>query len=159
MKDANTKESQQSPHFHDSFYRVVIKGLYVRGGKVLLGHDSVIRGREPVWELPGGGLNFGESFKDALKREVKEETGLEVTWVAEKPTYLWTVRWENARGMEWWYSLVMAFQFDVNSFDDFISSDSCGEMKFFSKEELNQLPNLHPQAKRLATLFKPADFA
>jgi 8-oxo-dGTP pyrophosphatase MutT (NUDIX family) len=31
------------------------------------------------WNMPGGGLELGESLSEALKREVCEETGLEVT--------------------------------------------------------------------------------
>lgn len=30
------------------------------------------------WELPGGSSDFGEVPKDALKREVKEECGIDV---------------------------------------------------------------------------------
>lgn len=32
-----------------------------------------------IWELPGGGLENGENPIDGLKREVKEETGLDIT--------------------------------------------------------------------------------
>jgi 8-oxo-dGTP diphosphatase len=31
-----------------------------------------------TWSIPGGALEFGETFEAAIKREVKEETGLDV---------------------------------------------------------------------------------
>ena len=33
---------------------------------------------EGTWTLPGGTIEYGESFEEAEKREVKEETGLDV---------------------------------------------------------------------------------
>ena len=42
--------------------------------QILLGHRRDI----DWWNLPGGGMEFGETVDEALCREVREETGLEV---------------------------------------------------------------------------------
>ncbi len=53
-------------------------------GAIILHRDRILmaqRGKEPLkgwWSLPGGALETGESLKDAVCREVREETGLEV---------------------------------------------------------------------------------
>lgn len=44
---------------------------------VLVEHAG-IWSSEPFWTPPGGGVEFAESLEEALVREVKEETGLDV---------------------------------------------------------------------------------
>jgi ADP-ribose pyrophosphatase YjhB (NUDIX family) len=53
-------------------------------GAILIRRDRILmaqRGKEPLkgwWSLPGGALETGESLKDAVCREAREETGLEI---------------------------------------------------------------------------------
>src|SRR5207253_7265632 len=53
-------------------------------GAIILRQDRILmaqRGKEPLkgwWSLPGGALELGESLADAVRREVREETGLEI---------------------------------------------------------------------------------
>jgi mutator protein MutT len=54
-----------------------VAAIILRDLEILL----VKRGAEPsigLWSIPGGSVELGETLEEALKREVREETGLEV---------------------------------------------------------------------------------
>jgi 8-oxo-dGTP diphosphatase len=51
--------------------------LVMRRGRVLLGRRRGSHG-EGYYAAPGGHIEFGESFEEAARREVREETGLEI---------------------------------------------------------------------------------
>jgi 8-oxo-dGTP diphosphatase len=57
---------------------VAVGAVVVRDGQALI----IKRAHEPrkgEWSLPGGLLELGESLQDAVRREIKEETSLDIT--------------------------------------------------------------------------------
>jgi 8-oxo-dGTP diphosphatase len=55
-------------------FRVGVYALIFDEGRVLL----ALRRDIDWWNLPGGGMEAGETVEEAMRREVREETGLEV---------------------------------------------------------------------------------
>jgi 8-oxo-dGTP diphosphatase len=77
----NEEESRRFP----SRPLLGVGALIFRGGEVLI----VERGTEPLkgyWSIPGGLLEVGEKLVDGIRREVREETGLDV-----EPLYVFEI--------------------------------------------------------------------
>ena len=62
--------------------RETSKILLVHGDSILLCHQN----GEPIWHLPGGGLEGQETPEQALRRELREEVGLSLAWAAPVTT-------------------------------------------------------------------------
>lgn len=58
--------------------RVRVCGVYVQNQKILLLGHRHLQNDGLFYSPPGGGVGFGESLEEALKREFLEETGLRV---------------------------------------------------------------------------------
>jgi 8-oxo-dGTP diphosphatase len=60
------------------------RGITLAVGAIVVRDDALLmvrRGREPnqgLWSIPGGRVEHGEFLADAVRREVLEETGIEV---------------------------------------------------------------------------------
>lgn len=61
-----------------------MKALIQKDNKFLFVYDPV---HKETWDLPGGKIEYGEEPENALAREVKEETGLDVE--IQKPVGVW----------------------------------------------------------------------
>ena len=57
---------------HDYLYRISLKALIYNDAGQILVVKEVDR---TYWDLPGGGMDFGETIESSLKRELLEEVG------------------------------------------------------------------------------------
>lgn len=75
---------------------VAVKAIIVNRGRILIikrsDRDDTGAG---TWETAGGKIEFGEELESALLREVKEETGIDIT--VEKLLYATTFKTNPAR--------------------------------------------------------------
>ena len=123
-----------SNNFPDAFYRVSVRGLVRDGDKVLLGYHS----DNGTWETFGGGLDFGEDQHQALKREILEETGCEISHISERPLFALPHIVHNKRGMDWFYNFPIYYEININ-ISKFNFSLQYSEIKWFTVEEIQNL--------------------
>lgn len=65
----------------DVVQRIAMKAVIVKDGKVLILREAATYGdgtQRGRYHMPGGRIEPGENFEVALRREIKEETGLDV---------------------------------------------------------------------------------
>lgn len=132
----------------DRFYRLSIKGLILNEAREKF---LIVQEDNGLWELPGGGLDWGESPRVGLKREIKEEMGLDTTWISQTPCYL-LVGQKKKDGI--WIANVL-FEVKVNNLD-FVSSEECIAIKFVSASDVQGMDTF-PNVQEFAKMFNPAN--
>lgn len=75
--------------------KIVVAGFIVNEGKVLLAKRPKSKKLAPdKYHLPGGHVEYGEDLKSALKRELREEFGIDVQ--VHEPFYSFSYTTDNA---------------------------------------------------------------
>jgi len=117
--------------------RISSYAVVVDEGRILLCRLTRNISERQEWTLPGGGLEFGEHPEQAVVREVREETGLDVNLGGLMKVDSEVLRFKNGR----MHAVRMIYRAtptggeltnEVNG-----STDCCG---WFTKEEVAKLP-------------------
>ncbi len=111
-------------------FHITVKGIVIYNDQVL-----ILKRVRPssdglgYWEMPGGGLEYGETPHLALIRELKEETGLDIKII--KPVYTFTAIRPK-------YQTVGIGFLCIPTNDQVVISDEHTDYKFVSKEDLRE---------------------
>jgi len=117
-----------------NIFRYVVGAVISKDSKVLLLKRPPEDFMGGIYELPSGKVEKGESLEDALCREVREETGLEVIEIKE---YLGHFDYQSKKGEK---TRQFNFHVEVSSSTNKITLREHVAYAWVSKEEIESYP-------------------
>lgn len=111
--------------------QVIAATLVENGGKFLLIKEPIENGKDQ-WLVPGGKVEFGESLVEAARREIKEETNLDV-----EITKL--ITFKEAIFPQYDYHTVIFFYLAKPLHREIKLGGRVLDARFFSKDEIKNL--------------------
>lgn len=144
-QDMNLDKSK--PGVPNCYYRISIKALVLNETR-----DKFLVCQEDnkMWELPGGGLDWGETPHTDLPREIAEEMGLKTTSIADHPSYFFTCTPDDNQLIKYAYVL---YETTLESLD-FTPGEECIAVDWISKENASEF-DLVPNVEIFVDIFDP----
>lgn len=128
--------------------RVALFVLRDRNGRVLLQHRSKTAGRLPdYWAFFGGGIDKGETPEEAVKREAKEELGIEL----EDLKFFKRYEFQEAEGLQEKFVFIAPLNYSPEELKK--QQEEGQNLGLFSFEELKNLKITNNDMVVLKDLF------
>lgn len=123
----------------DGEYHLSVLGIIQHvNGKYLITQRVMTKSWAPGWwEVPGGACMAGESSEEAVLREVKEETGLDVSMASGG--FKMSYHRENPGQGDNYFVDVYKFILDFNENDVQIQTEEALSYRLATKEEIEEL--------------------
>lgn len=120
-------------------YHLSVLGVIRRSdGKFLITQRVMTKAWAPGWwEVSGGGVQAGEESFDAVCREVREETGLDVS--KAEGGYMFSYHRENPEEGDNYFVDIYRFDLDFEETDVHIQKEETIGFKIASIEEIQEL--------------------
>ncbi len=128
------------------FYRTSAKALILNEARDKF---LIVQERGGVWDLPGGGLDWGETTHESLSRKIPLEMSVPIAWISASPAYFLTQQSEKNNA---WFANVL-YEVELEHLN-FTPSDDCVACEFVSKNDLGDR-HLFPNVRLLAEMFDP----
>ncbi|MEK6890108.1 MAG: NUDIX domain-containing protein [Nanoarchaeota archaeon] len=117
----------------EKYQKIVVTGLLKREGKVLILKRSSKEDFLPnYWELPSGKVEFGETVEQALKREFKEETNLDIE--VKSPYKIFSYLSDNKNR----HTIEIIFHVSCKDIKKLIISEDHQEYIWISKDDIKK---------------------
>ena len=135
-----TGRTMERNHFNlaDDEYHLTVLGVIMRpDGRFLITKRVKTKAWAPGWwEVSGGAAQAGEESEEAVLREVKEETGLDVS--NAEGGFLFTYHRENPGEGDNYFVDVYRYVMDVNESDIHLQEEETDGFRFATAEEIKE---------------------
>ncbi|MGN0318649.1 MAG: NUDIX domain-containing protein [Lachnospira sp.] len=123
----------------DGEYHLTVLGVIKRpDGRFLITQRVMTKSWAPGhWEVSGGAAQAGESSLDAVKREVLEETGIDVS--DAKGGYVFTYKRENPGQGDNYFVDVYLFEKDITDSDVHLQEEETLGYRFATSDEIKEI--------------------